>query len=73
MSTATEIAAAIRQLPAAEAWQLAHQFRDHLDDLWDAELERDVAGGRLDGLIAKARADHEAGRTKPLDDLLNQP
>ena len=71
MSTATEIAAAIRKLPPEEAWQLAEELRDHLDDLWDVELERDVAAGRLDGLIAKARADHKADRTKPLDNILN--
>ena len=71
MSTATEIATAIRQLPPSDAWQLAHELRDYLDDLWDAEIERDVNAGRLDALVEKARAEHRAGRTKPLDEVLN--
>ena len=72
MSTVAEIAAAFRKLPADEAWQLADHLPDHLDHLWDAELKRDVAAGRLDGRVAKARADYEAGRTKPLDNILNE-
>ena len=71
MSTAPEISAAFRQLPAADAWALAHELRDYLDELWDAEIERDVNAGRLDALVEKARAEHRAGRTKPLDEVLN--
>ena len=71
MSTTTEIAAAIRQLPATDAWALAHELRDYLDDLWDAEIERDVNAGRLDHLVEKARAEHRAGQTRPLDEVLN--
>ena len=71
MSTATEIAAAIRELPATEAWKLASELCDYLDDLWDAKIESDVHAGRLDHLVAKARSEHRAGRTKPLDEVLN--
>ena len=71
MSTATEIAAAIRKLPEPDAWALARELRDYLDDLWDAEIERDVNAGKLDTLVEKARAEHRAGRTKPLDAVLN--
>jgi hypothetical protein len=33
---------------------------------WDAEFERDVESGTLDGLADKAIVEHRAGRTKPL-------
>jgi hypothetical protein len=55
MSTVSEIREAIRRLPAKEAWQLAGEFRDYLDALWDQQFEADVQAGRLDKLIARAR------------------
>jgi hypothetical protein len=58
MSTITEIREAIRKLPAKDAWQLAQELRDHLDDLWDKQFEEDVKAGRLDNLIARARQEH---------------
>ena len=33
---------------------------------WDRQLERDVKGGKLDGLAQKALQEHAAGKTKPL-------
>ncbi len=41
-------------------------FLDHDWASWDRKLEKDVAAGKLDELADKARADHAAGRTKPL-------
>lgn len=41
------------------------------DARWDALFERPVAGTRLEQLAAEAMADLDAGRTRPLDDLLN--
>jgi len=40
-------------------------------DAWDAEIEEDVNAGRLDHLIARAEADITAGRTKSLDEVLD--
>jgi hypothetical protein len=41
------------------------------DDDWDRQIAADLAAGRLDGLIAAARADAEAGRTVPLETILD--
>jgi len=35
-------------------------------------MAADVAAGRLDGIIAAAKADIEAGRTVPLDAVLDE-
>lgn len=64
MSSITEIREAIQKLPAKEAWQLAEELRDHLDDLWDKQFEEDVKSGRLDNVIARARGEHAGGETR---------
>ena len=47
-------------------YELAHP------DRWDKEIERDsLPGGRLDAVISRVRNDIAAGRTKPLDDVIN--
>jgi hypothetical protein len=58
VSTVTEIREAIRKLPATDAWQLARELREHLDDLGDKQFEEDVKDGRLDSVIARARQEH---------------
>jgi hypothetical protein len=35
-------------------------------ELWDREIERDAAEGKLDELAGQALAEHRAGKTKPL-------
>jgi Arc/MetJ-type ribon-helix-helix transcriptional regulator len=70
MSSVTEIRDAIRKLPAREAWQLAEELRDHLDALWDGQFEKDVEGGRLDQLIARAREEHSSGKTRSMDEIV---
>jgi hypothetical protein len=40
-------------------------------DVWDAQIEDDLNAGRLDHLIAMAEADIAAGKTKPLDEVLD--
>ncbi len=46
--------------------ELSAWFQEFMADEWDKEIERDVAAGRLDKIIAKADADIEAGRCTPL-------
>ena len=58
VSTVTEIREAIQKLPPNEAWKLAQELHERLDGLWDEEFEQDVKAGRLDGVIARARAEH---------------
>lgn len=70
VSGITEIREAIQKLPAEEAWQLAEELRDHLDALWDEQFEKDVEGGRLDELIARARAEYIAGKARSMDEIV---
>ena len=76
MTTAVEkIADDVRSLPKAQfdeflAW-LAEYELQHPDE-WDKEMERDSQpGGRLQEMIDRARKDIAAGRTKPLDEVLD--
>ena len=43
------------------AWFLDRDFRE-----WDAQIARDLADGKLDKLIAEAKADRDAGRARDL-------
>lgn len=71
MTTLVEIKAAIDRLSPreyAELLAMLHPPAD--DDAWDRQMAADAAAGRLDGLIAEARADVAAGRCRSLEDLL---
>jgi hypothetical protein len=71
MSTVAEIQAEIERLTHAEQRELAQWFAEMQADAWDAQIEDDIHAGRLDHLIAQAEADIAAGRTKPLDEVLD--
>jgi hypothetical protein len=64
MKTVREIREAIRKLPANNAWQLAQDLREYLDDLWDEQFEEDVNAGRLDDVIARSRREHARGKSR---------
>ncbi len=49
------------ELAAFRAW-----FTEHDWQVWDREIERDVAAGLLDDLAAEALAEHERGETTEL-------
>ena len=49
------------ELAQLRAWFLEFDWA-----LWDQQLERDVAAGKLDALAAEALRDHAAGKTTPL-------
>ena len=71
MSTVTRIQAEIEKLTPAEQRELAQWFAEMQADAWDAQIKEDIQAGRLDHLIAQAEADIAAGRTKPLDEVLD--
>jgi hypothetical protein len=72
MSTVVEIIEAVKTLPEAEKNELLAQLAEiDFDDAWDRQIEADAKSGRLDALWQEAVKDIEAGRTKPLDELLN--
>jgi hypothetical protein len=45
------------------------EMSEEASDAWDEQIERDSLAGRLDDFFAKALADHEAGKSRPIEDL----
>ncbi len=66
MTKLETIEKAIAELSTEERVKL-RAYLDELDEtLWDEQIERDAKAGKLDKLIAKARADFETGDTEEL-------
>jgi hypothetical protein len=61
-----EIELAVQRLSGEELEKFRQWFLEFDQDLWDLELERDVAAGRLDALAEEALTEHRAGCTAPL-------
>ncbi len=74
-ATVQKIAEEVKALPGKEldeffSW-LADFELSHTDE-WDKQIVRDSQpGGRLDALLKRVRADMGAGRTKPLDEVID--
>ena len=66
MSKVESIEQQIKSLSADEVAQLRAWFHEFDWVLWDQQLERDIAAGRLDALADKALRDHKAGKYTPL-------
>ena len=66
MSKVESIEQQIKALSAEEVAQLREWFLEFDWALWDRQLERDVAAGKLDVLAEKALRDHAAGKSTPL-------
>ena len=62
MSIVQELENAVRQLTVEERAAFRAWFAEFDAQEWDRQLEDDVAAGKLDWLIAEARADRQAGR-----------
>ena len=62
----TEIESAIVQLPAKEVAELMAWLQNYHDQLWDRQIEEDLAAGRLDKLLAEVDDEHRAGLARPL-------
>ena len=56
----------IKALTAEELAQFRAWFLEFDWALWDEQIERDVAGGKLDSIAEKALRDHAAGKSTPL-------
>jgi hypothetical protein len=61
-----EIEKAIVQLPARDLDRLAHWLEDFRAQMWDKQIEEDLAAGRLDALLAEVDEEYEAGLSQPL-------
>ena len=76
-SVVAKIVDDVKQLDKAEldellAWLAEYELSQM--DAWDREIERDSRpGGRLGKLVERARRDISEGRTRPLDEVLNNP
>lgn len=74
-ATVEKIAAQIKALPEREFEEFLSWLADYeveQADEWDRELERDSkAGERLDSVLARVRSDIAAGRTKALDEIID--
>jgi hypothetical protein len=66
MGTVREIEEAIRKLRSADLAAFRAWFAEFDADVWDRELEEDVAAGRLDHLAEEALRDFREGRCTDL-------
>ena len=66
MTTIEQIKTLFETLPEADKSTLKRWLEEKDAELFDAKIETDAAAGRLDGMIAKARANYKAGRRTPL-------
>jgi len=56
----------IQSLSEKELAEFRAWFQEFDWEMWDRQLERDVASGKLDKLAEKALRDHASGKTTPL-------
>jgi hypothetical protein len=61
MLTLEEIESAILKLPSEDVQKLLQWMSDLDYQLWDQQLEQDIAQGKLDDLAKEAIAEFEAG------------
>jgi hypothetical protein len=71
MTNRLEVESAIKQLPENEVRALANWLQEYLDEMWDKQIEADLAAGKLDHLIARAEADIVANNVRGLDEVLH--
>lgn len=72
MSTVVEIIEAVRQLDERGKGEFLEKLADiDFDDTWDRQIEADAKAGRLDHLWQQALGDIKAGRTRPLDEVID--
>ncbi len=66
MTTLLEIERAIEQLPSDQFARIHDWIVEKDWQMWDAQLERDSADGKLDFLVEEGLRDAESGNTRPL-------
>ena len=73
MSAVAEIFNAIKELSLQERCELEALLHPFEDDNWDKQMKRDAAAGKFGALHDAAEAEHAAGKTIPLTDILREP
>ena len=66
MSKIEQLEQEIRSLSKEELDQFRAWFLEFDWEMWDRQLERDTASGKLDALAEEALRDHAAGKSTPL-------
>jgi hypothetical protein len=71
MGSIAEIEQAITKLSRREFAELEQWFDAQRNREWDRQLEADSASGALDFLLKEVDEDIAQGKTRPLDELLD--
>ncbi len=71
MTNRLEVESAIKKLPKSEVRALANWLQEYLNEMWDRQLEADLASGKLDHLLARAEVDIAANNVRDLNEVLN--
>ena len=62
----------MKRLPEREKGAFLERLRDvDFEDAWDRQIDQDARAGRLDNAWQQALNDIHAGRTKPLDQVID--
>jgi hypothetical protein len=69
--TVERLIQAARMLPPDELQQFAEALAEELELATDRLFNHAVANGKFDVLAQTAVAEHQAGMTKPLDEILD--
>ncbi|MCU7935949.1 MAG: hypothetical protein KZQ99_13885 [Candidatus Thiodiazotropha sp. (ex Dulcina madagascariensis)] len=64
--TVEDIEKAIVQLPQDQLRRFRAWYEKFDSDVWNEQIEKDAAAGKLDTLADAAIADHKAGKTKSI-------
>ncbi len=66
MSEIEQLEKTVANLPPKDLAQFRAWFLDFDERVWDQQIEADLKAGKLDLLIAEARAEFEQGKARPL-------
>jgi hypothetical protein len=66
MTKLEKIEKEIASLDPSDVRKLSDWFAAYEADLWDNQIAKDAAGGKLDALIEKAKRDIAKGKVSPL-------
>lgn len=66
MSELEQLEQQVLNLPPRDLAQFREWFLEFDARVWDQQIEADFKGGKLDGLIAEARAEFKTGKAREL-------
>ena len=66
MTNIEQLEQQVQSLSKEELAQFREWFLEFDWAMWDRQLERDVAAGKLDALADKALRDHASGKSTPV-------